>query len=302
METQAKHIPNRGMLPSRIKLMRRVHVSTQVFWVQAFFLVVTLALLGLTYVGKGTQVYSKDFDEVALEAPEQSVDEGQDFTIDGPKVLGVTVRTLASSSSWVWVRVLLLDDQDRIVHTIDSELYNYGDYDDEDDKQRELTTYVRVAPGTYRVVAFGHDTSGGEAGTIDQDERVRVSVSRGMWLSRYFIALAALLFVVMMFRASRASPKDDLPDLSVLDPGTRSSIQAAGHRHMAFALVLWGSILVATLVASMLGAGLADPAVGDARGEPMVRRGGVLIIYSGGTSGGHGSTSRMYPGGPGAGK
>ncbi|MEM1347023.1 MAG: hypothetical protein AAGI01_00605 [Myxococcota bacterium] len=291
--------------PSReMRETRDYHVNMGVLRVQLVFALIITCLVALTFIGKGTAVYRAQLEEVSLESNMLHVDAAHSFTLEGTKVMAVNFDAVTAYNSWVWVRMIVLDDQDRVVRTIDEELYKYQG-SDWSEARNPVKRYFTLPAGTYRVLVVGEDAKYSSPNEMNHDESVVIQLRKGLWLKRYFVILLVLIGLALFIRYSSATygefEREPLP-LEWLDPVSRKDVKAAARKRMGVAFVFWGIATAGALVMSIYGVGLPPAQQESMRGEPMMRSGGFFVIYSGGPSGGHGASGRMNPGGPGAGK
>lgn len=189
----------------------------QKFWA-AFLVVMTLAFGALTLAsyGSGEQVMQQTYSESQFEKEELDTSQAGSFSLEERSLCMLEVEGLTLDQSWLWVKVMILDDQGRPVYDYKFDLsYYHGVEGGESWSEGSKDDYkVFVLPrGDYQVVTYAEDepSSSGVAAfggapitfsngynTIDRNERIRVTVKKDVMLTRYYLTLLILFGVAMI--------------------------------------------------------------------------------------------------------
>lgn len=183
----------------------------------AFFGVMMLLFGVLTAIsaGDGTEVWSKTYSEAQFESESMSDQLVGNFEVDSREVCMVRVEGLTLDQSWLWVKVLILDEKSRPVHDYKFDLsYYHGVEGGESWSEGDKDDYkVFILPkGKYSVVVYGEDDNPagvtGKGGlsplfstgytTVDRMEQIKVTVTKDVMLTRYFLGLF-IVFLVLFF-------------------------------------------------------------------------------------------------------
>lgn len=179
-----------------------------------FFGVIMLLFGVLTAIsmGDGTEVWSKTYDETQFESESMDDKLVGNFEIDSREVCMVRVKGLTLDQSWLWVKVLILDEKSRPIHDYKFDLsYYHGVEGGESWSEGDQDDYkVFILPkGKYSVVIYGEDENPAGAGstsgsyapmfssgytTVDRLEKIQVTVTKDVMLTRYFL----MLFIVFL--------------------------------------------------------------------------------------------------------
>ena len=197
---------------------------------QRFILFMLLALtvlsgvLSLVSVSMGTEVLSHTYKEADFEAEGLPADQVKSFTLTSSSLCKLEVESPTVNQSWVWTMVRILDDKDRAVKDYSFNLSRYSgseggeswSEDDSDDYKM-----IRLPAGTYKIMISGEDAAASDANarysapgyaTIERPESIRVRVTKGEWMTRYFVGLLAIfgsLLGLYIWRRQVKSQEED---------------------------------------------------------------------------------------------
>lgn len=196
----------------------------------AFFglMMVLFGVLTVASLGDGTPVWTSDFLESSFEQESADASQVGTFSLESKELCMLKVEGLTLDQSWLWVKVMILDEQERPVYDYTFNLSHYSGVEggeswsegDQDDYK------VFVLPkGDYKVLVYGEDENPGSSAspsapmystgytTIDRDETIRVTLTRDVLLTRYFLTLLILftvLFIGYVWLRSERS-KNEVP-------------------------------------------------------------------------------------------
>lgn len=196
------------------------------------FIVVMLLLLTMisgVFTGvaamAGTEVLKHTYSEVDFEKEGLSADKVKSFTLESSSLCKIEIKSSTVNQSWVWATVRILDDKDRAVKDYSFNLSSYSGYEGgESWSENDSDDYkmIRLPAGTYKVMLSGEDAKASDANarfaasgyaTIEHAETVEVRVSKGEWMSRYFLALliafASLTGIYIWWRHSKSQEESD---------------------------------------------------------------------------------------------
>lgn len=175
------------------------------------------ALMGYSFT-TGTEVVNRLYPESIFELEEIKPEQAPTFTLDKRALCELEVTGETLNQSWVWVRTVVVDAQNRPVYTYSFNLSNYHGYEGgeswSEGKKSDDKVFL-LPPGTYKVLLYGEDAKvsdrpiGGKGYyTIERNERLRLTVKRDIWLTRYFAILfglfSTLTLIYFVLRSERS--------------------------------------------------------------------------------------------------
>lgn len=177
------------------------HTPKQKF-LAGFYLVMALLSCGLMIFSlfSGTEIVNKVFVESKFENEALKKEDAPSFTLKRRAVCELDIEGITLDQSWIWLKVMILDEQGRPVHDYAFNLSYYHGHEGGEswsEGDRDGSESFILPKGTYSVVVYGEDDKGtsltrrGRQGyyTVERDERVRVQVRKGVWMTRYFLML-----------------------------------------------------------------------------------------------------------------
>lgn len=179
--------------------------------------------LALVSVMSGETIYAEVFQESLLEQEARSPEHVKSFTLADSEVLELEVAGLTLDQSWIWVKVLILDDADRAVYDYTFSLSRYHGYEGGEswsEGDQEDSKVFNLSAGTYKVLVYAEDqpTSDPNASfaargyaTVDRDEQIQVTIEQGVMLTRYYLIFGvvfALLTALYLYRRSQDGDYD----------------------------------------------------------------------------------------------
>lgn len=175
----------------------------------AGMLVLLTVIFGaLTFVSlkDGAQVFNEKFYEAQFEQPQAKLENVKSFDLKSASLCRLDIKGLTLNQSWLWAKVTVLDEKNRPVLDYKFNLSYYHGYEggeswsegDKDDYKM-----MRLPKGKYRVMVYGEDEPDTSRpnrfarkgySTINRNEAIQISVSSGVWMTRYFL----ILFIVFL--------------------------------------------------------------------------------------------------------
>lgn len=157
-----------------------------------------LTLWSLTAGGK--QVFGHRYTSAQFLREKQDISQARTFTLDKRSVLQLEAQAHNLNDSWVWLKVLILDEKDRPIYDYKMDLSYYSGYSGGEHWVEDKTTEDKVftlKPGTYKVVAYSSNkhVKGGRAEKLPMDllesvvKPVTVTIDKNVILTRYFLIL-----------------------------------------------------------------------------------------------------------------
>lgn len=168
--------------------------------------------------GRGQEVVNRLYPESIFEREEIKPEQAPSFTLTKRSLCELEVHGVTLNQSWVWVRAVIVDAQNRPVYTYSFNLSHYhgreGGESWSEGKDKDEKVFL-LGPGTYKVLIYGEDAKVSDRPTrargyytIERDERLRLTVKRDVWLSRYFAILfglfATLTLIYAILRSERS--------------------------------------------------------------------------------------------------
>jgi hypothetical protein len=192
-----------------------------------FFCLLMTLLFSVLSVGSclpGEQIYSQTFtdDELSNEEPK---DHYGSFTLEKRQVVQLDVSSPNLDNSWLWLKTAILDEKDRVVadKTFDIQYYSgYQTGESWSEGDRDTYAIFTLPAGTYKLLAYAQDAERRQGYTAPMNERIRITVYKGIVLARYFM-MGAIFFLIFAFLARRWGRKaaekrqSELADLEVFD-------------------------------------------------------------------------------------
>ena len=203
------------------------------------------ALTALSF-SDGTVAFNQRYTEEVFEEEEIDPRHVHSFSLSSDKLCMIKVKGLTLDQSWVWISVLIVDEADRPVVKLDYNLSYYHGYEggeswsegDKDDYK-----LVRLPAGSYKVLVHGEDepdpkpreagafqvnlssfTGSSGYSTISRPEAVQVIITRGVWMTRYFMTLfllfGSLLAIYAYLRSERAKTERYIDSDETWDPSS----------------------------------------------------------------------------------
>jgi hypothetical protein len=127
------------------------------------------------------------------------------FTLDQKSIVQLDFEGTTLNDSWVWVKALLIDDQNDVLGDYTFELQEYSDSDN-----TSWSTSVILPAGTYKILVHGQDAKRSRGWTDEHSETIRVSVSKDFVLTRYgLIGLVVFGIGALMSLVSTGGGSDD---------------------------------------------------------------------------------------------
>jgi hypothetical protein len=202
-------------------------------------------LMTVSLIGDGTEIFKKIYNETVFEEEEIAPANVGTFTLDSEKLCMLEVKGLTLDQSWLWVSTVILDEKDRPVLSYTFNLSYYHGYEggeswsegDKDDYK-----LFRLPAGSYKIMVHGEDepsktstdpfaintsafASNGYS-TIDRHEAIQVRVTKGVWMTRYFLIMFLLfgtLLSIYCYIRSERSKYEAAPDYAGYEPQTYDS-------------------------------------------------------------------------------
>lgn len=191
--------------------MRDWFITPKQKFYAAFLPVMTIIffVLMMMSMGDGTPVLTKQYEEAQLEKEEAGEDLVGKFSLDSREVCMLKIEGLTLDQSWIWAKVLILDDKSRPVYDYSFNLSYYHGYEggeswsegDKDDYK-----VFTLPKGNYQVLVYAEDEkskpgmrrriSSNGYSTIDRNEKIKVIVTKGVVLTRYHMALFIIFFLI----------------------------------------------------------------------------------------------------------
>jgi len=164
------------------------------------FGLVNLLLLLWSLSSGGKQLMHHTF--VATDYLKETI--SQPFTVGKAKVVAMKVQSNLRNS-WISLQAALVNAQDQVVAEMEGDISYYSGVEGGEswsEGNRKTTTYYKAPPaGTYRLLlkaAAGSGRTGPPRG-----EGLTITLSQGMVLSRYFLALMIISFLFPLFEVTR---------------------------------------------------------------------------------------------------
>lgn len=219
----------------------------QKLYATALFLLTLVfgVLMTISLIGDGTEIFKKVYNEAVFEEEEIAPANVGTFTLDSEKLCMLEVKGLTLDQSWLWVSAVILDEKDRPVLSYTFDLSYYHGYEggeswsegDKDDYK-----LFRLPAGNYKIMVHGEDepsktstnpfaintlafTSNGYT-TIDRNEAIQVRVTKGVWMTRYFLIMFLLfgtLLCIYCYIRSERSQYEAAPGYAGYEPPTYDS-------------------------------------------------------------------------------
>jgi hypothetical protein len=162
-----------------------------------YFSLIMMVLFGVLTAwscGTGTEVLNTAIPEKSFSKEEVTKPHGT-FTIkeSGPLTMDVASSTL--DNSWLWVKVVIVDEKNLAVleHAFDLSYY-HGPGWSEGNKIEDWT--FKLPKGTYKLLVYGEDANKSTFSRAATNDVLHVRIMAGTVLSRYFI-LGLIGFMIL---------------------------------------------------------------------------------------------------------
>ncbi len=158
------------------------------------FLMIWSFLSG-TYVDE-TVVPEREFEQESFNDPHLT------FELNRKTTVQLSFEGTTLDDSWVWIKALLVDSDNKVLGDYTVEM---AEYDDENDDSWSKS--IVLPKGQYKVLVHGEDAKRSQGWTDEHTERVRVEVQKDFVLTRYSL-IGFILFGIGAFMAIGSSGSD----------------------------------------------------------------------------------------------
>lgn len=163
--------------------------------------VIILGSLAVIFIGmiiwsynSGTEIVDETIPEEVFEKEAVSSPHAT-FELDRTTPIQLSVDGATLDDSWLWVKTVIADENNRPVadYTFDLSYYSGSGWSEGDpDASKTLV----LPAGTYKIIAYGEDPKQSKGWTDESRERLNISVTEGVKLSRWPIAGLILTIVI----------------------------------------------------------------------------------------------------------
>lgn len=140
------------------------------------------------------------------------------FVANNGNLIEVTVESSSLDNAWMAVDLAVVEGDDMVIHTFDSDLEYYHGYEGGEswsEGSHSASTYIKIPKsGNYRLLMHAVSNRG-DAASADQSEHdLRVKVTDGVLMYHYFLAagifaLAVLFLLIVGYQKWKEDDDDD---------------------------------------------------------------------------------------------